>query len=181
MSPILLVLAPSLRSRSGIILCIYNIFLRGYESPVPVPYTGRVGQEFHGEGGCYIYMGDLCELDSCIPLDPSPIPPALQTIATPLKRAAWAWELCLHPDQEFADFILRGLERGFRIGFDYRNHRCTSARRNMLSAVQHPQPIDNYITQERRAGRIIGPLPLSTEGVQVSRFGVIPKPHQPSK
>ena len=126
-------------------------------------------------------MGDLHELDSCIPLDPSPIPPALQMIATPLKRAAWAWELRLHPDHEFADFILRGLERGFRIGFDYRNHRCTSARRNMLSAVQHPQPIDNYITQERRADRIIGPLPLSTEGVQVSRFGVIPKPHQSGK
>lgn len=34
---------------------------------------------------------------------------------------------------------------------------------------------------ETRVGRIIGPLPSHSEGVHVSRFGVIPKPHQPGK
>ena len=52
---------------------------------------------------------------------------------------------------------------------------CTSAKCNMLSAV--PQPIASYIEKERLAGRIVGPLPPGTEGVQVSRFSVIPKPH----
>jgi len=86
-----------------------------------------------------------------------------------------------HPDQEYAQFIVKGIEHGFRIGFDYQNCYCVIAKSNMLSASQHPQPTETYISKELVAGRIIGPLPASVEGVHVSRFGVIPKPHQPGK
>ncbi len=51
----------------------------------------------------------------------------------------------------------------------------------MLSAEQNPDVVDRYLAKERDAGRVIGPLPESVEGVHVSRFGVIPKPHQPGK
>lgn len=53
--------------------------------------------------------------------------------------------------------------------------------RYMQSVNQHPEPIEQYISKECLAGRIIGPFPHGTEGIHVSRFGVIPKPHQPGK
>ena len=45
----------------------------------------------------------------------------------------------------------------------------------------HSPSTSIYISKELAAGRIIGPLPACAEGVHVSRFGVIPKPHQPGK
>ena len=76
---------------------------------------------------------------------------------------------------------MAGIKQGFKIGFDYKNHCCNSAKSNMLSAVQHPQPIEAYISKEVAAGRIIGPVSADVEGIHVSRFGIIPKPHQPGK
>ena len=53
----------------------------------------------------------------------------------------------------------------------------------MRSATEHPEPIDRYLQEELRAGRVIrlngGEEGVS--GIHVSRFGVIPKPHQPGK
>ena len=54
----------------------------------------------------------------------------------------------------------------------------------MRSAEELPDVVDSYLAKERGAGRIIGPLtgPEATRvDVHVSRFGVIPKPHQPGK
>ena len=50
----------------------------------------------------------------------------------------------------------------------------------MSSARFHPQQIQEYIEREVAAGRVIGTL-LDTTTVQISRFGVIPKPHKPGK
>ena len=48
----------------------------------------------------------------------------------------------------------------------------------MKSAVQNPLVIDEYLTKECVAGRVIGPLnPADFPQVQISRFGVIPKKH----
>ena len=53
----------------------------------------------------------------------------------------------------------------------------------MRSATEHPEPIDRYLQEELREGRVIclngGEEGVS--GIHVSRFGVIPKPHQPGK
>ena len=126
-------------------------------------------------------MGDLSQLDGNIPLSLTAVPPILGTISTPLKWEAWATELEPHPDKEYARYIVAGIKQGFRIGFNYKNHRCNSAKSNMLSAVQHPQPIEAYISKEVAAGQIIGPMSADVEGIHVSRFGIIPKPHQPGK
>ena len=57
-----------------------------------------------------------------------------------------------------------------------------SAAHNIQSATTHPEPIEKYIREEVSAGRIIGPLSSHwRQSVHVSRFGVIPKPHQPGK
>jgi len=38
-------------------------------------------------------------------------------VTTPLQLGMWRDELKFHPDQLFANYILRGIESGFRIGF----------------------------------------------------------------
>ena len=126
-------------------------------------------------------MDDLRQMDACRPVIKPTIPAPIGTVITPLQLAAWESELQQHPDREFVAFILQGIVHGFRIGFDYSSKSCIGARRNMLSATQHPDPIDKYMTAEIQAGRFIGPLPPEAQGIHISRCGVIPKPHQPGK
>ena len=52
----------------------------------------------------------------------------------------------------------------------------------MASALLNPQVIDNYLLSEVQFGRVAGPFsqpPLPD--LHVSRFGIIPKRHQPGK
>ena len=97
-----------------------------------------------------------------------------------LHWQAWSTELRSFPDKDFANFVIEGIRCGFWIGFNHRNHKCISAPRNMVSAKQNPQPIQEYLTKELNAGRIIGPLPVLSDmpgaRVQISCLGVIPKP-----
>ena len=52
----------------------------------------------------------------------------------------------------------------------------------MNSSSIHPESIDKNIREEVEAGLIIAPLPDELKGqVPISRFGEIPKPHQPGK
>ena len=131
--------------------------------------------------GRYCYGGDLKQLAACKP-ECSGAPPQLLPVITPLQWMTWAKVLESHPDRDFSAYIVEGLRDGFRLGFNYASHTCTSAKRNMLSALQHPEVIDEYLKEETRLGRVIGPLDAQeVEGIQISRFGVIPKPHKPGK
>ena len=57
-----------------------------------------------------------------------------------------------------------------------------AAKTNMLSAEQNQAVVDQYIQKEVSLGRVIGPmLREQLPEAQVSRFGVIEKPHQPGK
>ena len=96
-----------------------------------------------------------------------------------LVASEWEAVLASYPDREFAAFVVRGIQEGFRIGFDYRRQSGRKASRNMRSAGENPEPIDRYVQAELQAGRLIrlsGNFPVRT-----SRVGVIPKPHQPGK
>ena len=84
------------------------------------------------------------------------------------------------PESEYVSYILRGLEQGFRIGFDYSRFGCGRARRNMLSARQNASVVDECLREEELLGRVV-PVKGSGRGVQISPFGVIPKSHQPGK
>ena len=136
-----------------------------------------------------MYWADMQELRSCKPPRPLPVPPELGVIATPLVASVWEAELRGHPDGEFAKLLMEGIRCGFRIGYDYSSQVGMSANSNMHSAREHPEPIDRYVQEELRAGRILrlasGEAGESASGrriqVHVSRFGVIPKPHQPGK
>ena len=71
---------------------------------------------------------------------------------------------------------------GFRIGVDRHIQRCKPCRKNMMSASQYPQVVEEYLASELEAGRVVGPLDLQKyPQVQVSPLGVIPKSHQPNK
>ena len=75
------------------------------------------------------------------------------------------------------------MRNGFRIGYDYGTHSCKSCAGNMVSARQHPEQVRKYLATEIAEGRIIGPVDSSAiaSRIQISRFGVIPKPHQSGK
>ena len=96
---------------------------------------------------------------------------------------AWASHLTAHPDPTFAQYLLRGLQAGFRIGPQGRGA-PRQAKRNLRSAYEHPEVIDGYLTREVQLGRVVR-LPrasaLSLPNLRISPFGVIPKRNRPNK
>ena len=102
----------------------------------------------------------------------------LSVVSTPLQLSVWEDSLRFHPDRAFARYILRGIREGFRVGFDRRSP-LKSAARNLQSAQEHPEVIQQYLEKECSLGRMLGPftkeelssLPLC----HVNRFRVIPK------
>lgn len=51
----------------------------------------------------------------------------------------------------------------------------------MRSALKHPQVVQKYLDAEMHTGRVLGPFHPREMKVHKSRFGVIPKKHQPGK
>ena len=134
------------------------------------------------KGGSYEYMEDLKIFDRRLPRGgEGHLPEKFARIVTPLRSESWALHLSELPDRECAEYVLRGLGEGFRIGFDYENCSWRGAQSNMLSARQNAQVIDEYLRVEREKGRVVGPADPEQCRIQVNRFGVIPKSHQPGK
>jgi hypothetical protein len=121
-------------------------------------------------------MEDLLKLDSCRPTNSDhQLPQGLCGVTTPLNWREWDSALATHPDQRFRNYIVSGIRYGFRLGFDY-GRECTSANRNMATARTHAEVIRQYLAEECAESRVLGPInPEDLVGVQVSRFGVIPK------
>ena len=69
-------------------------------------------------GGSYKFMGHLHALDSCRPeLTTSyGVNPPWDQINTPLMLEEWKVALEDHPDQEFTEYITKGIQEGFRLG-----------------------------------------------------------------
>jgi len=75
-----------------------------------------------------------------------------------LQLYAWKHRLCYHPDQDFAHYILQGIQCGFYIGTDPPVS-LESATKNMSSAMKHPTIVDDYLKKE---SNILSPFPLSS-------------------
>lgn len=101
-------------------------------------------------------------------------------VRTPLNLLAWEKALRQHPDPLFVQYLVRGMRSGFRIGFDRGACQLKSAQRNMRSVMEAPEVVQACLDKELGAGRIPRASSLA-ETVHVSRFGIIPKPHQPGK
>lgn len=138
----------------------------------------------HYLGPRYIYTEDLWALHNQ-PHQTTARPrqaPSLPPHHGPLPLDPHIWEVALrqHPDRLFVEYILRGLELGFHIGFDA-THSLQAASRNMVSAYATPQVVATYLQAECTLGRMLGPLQRLPAGLMISKFGVIPKEHQVDK
>ena len=126
-------------------------------------------------------MRDLIGLQSFKPISPPRHrAEVLNRISTPLKQQAWQQQLARHPDKTFADYIINGISEGFRIGFN-RAHTLKATKANMKSAREHPEFIGDYLSKELSKGRTIELHPLDITPTPISKFGVIPKKHQPGQ
>ena len=133
-----------------------------------------------GPDGRYTYTLDLMELNTASNCAGKG-DPRLARVSTPLSLQAWRQKLSKHPDVDYAQYILNGIEHGFRIGVQERGF-FKSANRNMQSATQNPQVIEDYLNKQVAEGNILGPFPKGTAPkVHINRFGVIPKKHKPGK
>ena len=130
-------------------------------------------------GGKYTYTDDLLHLQSSIP-SVVRLPPECSIITTPLRVEVWEKYLQLFPDREYVQYLLDGIRQGFRIGCNNSSKLCSSSR-NMRGAEEHPLVVQQYLQEEQKLGRIIPVHPSVKHVVHLSRFGVIPKKHQPGK
>lgn len=70
--------------------------------------------------GRYVYMEDLRILDSKVPPQELPkVPVKLAGVVTPQRTKVWEQYLRALLDKECAQYLVKGLSQGFRIGFDY--------------------------------------------------------------
>ena len=102
--------------------------------------------------------------------------PRLRRISSPLTAhlARWQQALSGHPDRAFVQFVLQGLEHGFRVGFTASTP-LLPAPGNMHSARTHPEVIDEYLSTELAEGRMLGPF--SPGQILVSRVIRILRAH----
>ena len=98
------------------------------------------------------------------------VPPQACKITTPLEVLAWRMLLISRPHRDLVHFFLMGITHGFRIGCGMA---LKSAKKNLQSAYEHPEVIDEYLRKEVDEARLVGPF--SSSGVPEahnSRFGV---------
>ena len=82
---------------------------------------------------------DLLRLDQCRPdIEKGKVQGRLTGVFTPLKVAQWDHMLAQHPDRQYVAYLLSGIQEGFRIGYERREHVLGSARKNMKTAMENP-------------------------------------------
>ena len=121
----------------------------------------------------YPYTPQLSKLEACVPSKPSYLPAALLEITNPLVSSIWEQELKDHPDRQFAAYMVNGIKQGFRVGFDHNKH-LASCSSNMVSALDHPDVVNDYLQQELLLV-VIPDSQLPYIHCHISPFGVIPK------
>ena len=72
-------------------------------------------------------------------------------VCSPLRKAAWVDELANHPDKCFTEYILQGIQSGFRIDYDRHNYLVPAA--SNLN-VANPQAVTEYLSREVAQGRM---------------------------
>ena len=127
--------------------------------------------------GHYRYTNDLLRLEAAVPYEVL-LPGVCGYISTSLNHAIWRLLLSEHPDSQFVGYIVRGLRGGFRIGSA---PELRSASSNMFSALLHPESINKYLHEELDANRLVEVPCAGVDAIHISRFGAIPKKHQPGR
>ena len=105
-------------------------------------------------------------------------------LVTQLVWTKWEEILTDHPDRWWARFLVEGIREGFRLGFSGKPESLRSNARNMKSADEHPQVVQEYLDREVAESRLwdVGSVEeAATMGVHCSPFSVIPKKGKPGK
>ena len=130
--------------------------------------------------GRYCYTDDLLSLEATVPYGVN-LPDKCLRIVSPLKPDVWSLLLSKYPDRQFVDYLIRGICCGFRIGCHASSQELQSASTNMPSAILHPEIVNRYLWEELEAKRLVEVPYSSSALIHMSRFGVIPKKHQPGR
>ena len=127
--------------------------------------------------GKYQYMNDLLSLDACRPgMNPNPL--VCTRGPSSLNLQLLQKYLSRHPDPVFASYIFSGLCNGFRIGFRYSYSSLISPTHNHPSSGDNPSVVSEYLREELRLGRLVGPIPQPRSHlIHTSPVGLVPKPH----
>ena len=97
------------------------------------------------------------------------------SVISPLILNSWSKELSCHPDKVYAQYILKGISQGFRIGYNV-----------TIISVSHVQScsliiLRSYLSREVSLARI-KVLPSShSKDIHTSPIGAIPKKKKPGK
>ena len=130
-------------------------------------------------GGRYLFTTDLRALDSCRPLtsDNMSSQERLKYLS-PLQIETWSQELATHPDKDYVPYIIEGISKGFRIGF---NRRCELQPPLSSSMTKHTEVISEYLHREVSLGRTQKHTPSLGDKIHFSPIGAIPKRNKPGK
>ena len=126
--------------------------------------------------GNYVYYDDLQRLSSFSIPEALTHPTGILPAPSPVNIHRLSLLLVSYPDQRLASYILCGFREGFRIGVSG-TIIVKSHTHNHPSCQESPGAISAYISSERAAGRMTGPLP-QTPIIHVSPIGLVPKGHQ---
>ena len=126
----------------------------------------------------YKYTDQLLELEACSSNSNEALPAYLCQVVTPLKLEAWRKVLSSYPDLRFAPYILRGVEQGFRIGYNPHLVKLQPARVLSSRAARGGR---EYLLEELSANRIVRVNGSDTDLIHCSPFGVIPKRSRQNK
>ena len=130
--------------------------------------------------GKYLYTDDLLALEQiggAVPEGVTHIQAHIIPVHGFLPLERWDQYLHLHPDQVFAAFLRRGIQSGFRIGFD-RSKRLSNCTNNHQSVKDNKMVVESYVMREVANSKL---SPSAMKGIHCSPIGIIPKPHQPGK
>ena len=123
----------------------------------------------HAYSGVYRYTSDLLALRAAV-LPAVSLPPDCSVITSPLKPGVRESYLTAYPNRQF---VVDGIQNGFRVGCSASSVVLRSATRNMPAADLHPTVIENYLSNRL--------VEIPSALVHALKFGVIPKKHQPGK
>ena len=104
-----------------------------------------------------------------------------EAVITTLVWQQWEMELEDHPDKEWVQILVRGIQQGFCVGHDQSVGELRRCRGNMCSSREQRAVIQEYLDEEVEASRVWRVSPKEEAKVHCSPFGVIPKKGKPGR
>lgn len=121
-------------------------------------------QKYNGETVTRKYIPSIQKTDSCVKRN---------TCVTPIDIMAFKLELEHHPDRDFVNTFINGLERGFDTGIA-QLPATTLECKNLSSARKNPDVVDNLLKYELDKGYLDGPFEKPPYDVyRISPIGVV--------